>query len=75
MISLHILYPPDMLTSGRFREYPFAFMYSAFGHCPLPKQRLDPPTVHQMKDNFVIFLFIFSLFCIDIKYLGMWGLV
>ena len=32
--------------------------------------------MHQMKDNFVIFfLLISSVFCIDIKYLGVWGLV
>ena len=33
-------------------------------------------TVHWMKDNFVIFFLPISLiFFIDIKYLGMWGLV
>ena len=32
--------------------------------------------MHQMKDNFVIFcLLLSSLFCIDIKYLGVLGLV
>ena len=44
--------------------------------CHVRREKGPTRTVHQMKDNFVnIFLLISLLFSIDIKYLGVLGLV